>query len=174
MIFETCRGTGCRRDLGRVDRGLVGFPGGPLVDAHVAMERNGQVGDPDRLDDGHDHGAVHVVAGGILAMGVGRSDVEIGDVSRASRPQGEAEAREERATRGRVFQRQGGAAAFLSGVSRGPSKLRGGQVVGESRECCRCAGPPFPAVNWRRRGPSMSRSGATLRARGSLRNTNVW
>lgn len=54
-----------------------------LVDTYVAVQQDGQVRDADGLDDGQDYGALHMVAGTVFAVGIVRSDVEVGDIASA-------------------------------------------------------------------------------------------
>lgn len=76
-----------RHRFGRIDDGLVRWGVGALVNTHVPVERHDQVGDADRLDDGQDDGALHLVTCAIVAMGLVRPDVEVGDVT-STRPEG--------------------------------------------------------------------------------------
>lgn len=81
-------------NLGGIDNRLVGRRTWALVYAYEAVQCHGQMGDSDGLDDGQDHGAQHMVSSAILAVGLGRADVEIGDVAGAL-AEGEAEAGKE-------------------------------------------------------------------------------
>jgi len=100
-ITEILEARGARA-LDRTRGLLVGGGVGVLVDADEAVEGNGQVCDADGLDHGQDYGALNVVAGGILAMGLGGADVEGGDVPGA-RADGKGESRQEGPAAGQLL-----------------------------------------------------------------------
>ena len=78
-------------NFGGIDDRLVCRDVWPFVDSHIAMQRHGQVGDPERFNDGQDYGALDVVAGAIFPVRLGGSDVKVGDVAGA-RAEGQGEA----------------------------------------------------------------------------------
>jgi hypothetical protein len=53
-----------------------------LENSHNAMEADGQMSDPYRLDNGEDHGSLDQVAWRVLAMGLIRLDLEVDQVTR--------------------------------------------------------------------------------------------
>lgn len=73
--------------LSRINYGFVRGGVEALVDAHVTMEGHDQVGDADGLHDGQDYGTLHLVTRTILAMGLSRADMEVGNVA-GTRPEG--------------------------------------------------------------------------------------
>ena len=80
-ILQASGASSDRGDLCGID-GFIGVGTGILVDTHVAVQRHGEMGDANGFDDGQDDGALDVIAGTILSVGIGGSDVEVGDVAR--------------------------------------------------------------------------------------------
>jgi len=105
-----------RRYFGGIDGGFGA--GGSFVDAHVPVKRDRQVCDANRLHGSQDHGTLHMVAGIVFAVWIGRADVEVSDVSVARTKRWQAEARKEGASRGSLLNRggsRGGGSAFIGG-----------------------------------------------------------
>lgn len=126
-----------RNQLGRDE----GFVGGVwvLVDAYETTQRDSQVGDPDGLDDGEDDSSFDGIAGVVFAMWFGGADVEIDQVARTPRSDGQGESGEEGAGGGLVL--EGG---------------RGVAVAGECNHLCEGDDARRLATGWPRRPRAVS------------------